>query len=83
MFKVVCSESEHSCEESGKVGMQQWIYLSFILAQMRCKCDAKSTEQTEPIKQSGQTVESDSEQHARRKHRVQKKQTGAKKPHSM
>lgn len=36
------------------------------------KCDAKSTEQTETIKQSGQTAESESEQHARRQHQVQK-----------
>lgn len=50
--------------------------------------DAKSTEQTEPIKQSGQTVESEREQHARKKKKNKQqncvqKQTRGEKPHSM
>ncbi len=68
MLKAVCRQSERACEEFVKVGMLE---ASF----WHIKSDTESTEQTEPIKQSGQIAESECEQHARKRHRVQK-QTG-------
>lgn len=82
MFMAVCSESERFCEEIVKVGMLEFSSECARASFWHIKCNAKSTEQTEPIKQSGQTAESECEQHARKRHRVQK-QTGGKKPHSM
>lgn len=43
------------------------------------KCDAKSTEHTEPIKQRGQTAESETDKHARERPCVQKQTGGEEK----
>lgn len=58
--------SECSCEELMKAGMLECSSEYARASFWHRKCDGKSTEQTETIKQSGQTAESESEQHARR-----------------
>lgn len=82
MFKAVCGESERRCEEFVKVGTLEFSSEYARASSWHIKCDGKSTEQTEPIKRSGHTAQSECEQHARKRHRVQK-QTGGEKPHSM
>lgn len=66
-FKAACSETEGSCVEFVKVCMMEFSSENARASFWHIKCNAKSTEQTEPIKQSGQTAESECEQHARKK----------------